>query len=30
LLAEMGVDIRGRISAVRKIFEQSTGGEARA
>jgi hypothetical protein len=29
-LAEMEVDIRGRISAVRQIFEQSTAGEARA
>ena len=30
LLAEMEVDIRGRISAVRQIFEQTAGGEARA
>jgi hypothetical protein len=30
LLAEMEVDIRGRISAVRQILEQSTGGETRA
>ena len=29
LLAEMEVDIRGRISAVRQIFEQTAGGEAR-
>jgi hypothetical protein len=30
LLAQMEVDIRGRISAVRQIFEQTAGGEARA
>ena len=29
LLAEMEVDIRGRISAARQIFEQTAGGEAR-
>ena len=30
LLAEMEIDIRGRISAVRQIFEQTAAGEARA
>jgi hypothetical protein len=30
LLAEMEVDIRGRISAVRQQFDQTAGGEARA
>ena len=30
LLAEMEVDIRGRISAVRQIYEQTAGGEERA
>lgn len=30
LLAQMEADIRGRISAVRQIFEQTAGGEARA